>query len=130
MNKKSQVLVTALLCIIGLALIILAIYFIAPLFFNSGTSTDYPYTVEHTKVGWYKLWLKDDHTTVYCFDNERFLPIIEQAKIENKKVAVTYQDYFFKGFWCSSGSERIGKTVITNIEIVNNINTLYNGNQS
>jgi hypothetical protein len=116
-NKKAQLvgIIVIILLIIGG---ILLIYWIAPLFFNSGTSTDYPYTIEHTKVGWYKLWLKDDHTTVYCFDDERFLPILEQAKAENKKVAVTYQDYFFRGMLCSSGSERIGTTIITGVQIV------------
>jgi hypothetical protein len=115
-NKKG---LTGLIYGISLtALIILLIYFTAPLFFNSGTSTDYTYTVERTKVGWYKLWLKDDHTTVYCFDDERMLDIINEAKEQNLKVEVTYQDYWFRGSLCGSGSEAIETSVVTAIKII------------
>jgi len=115
-NKKAQFIGFVVIVLVAIGLFFL-IYWITPLFFNSGTSTDYVYTVEKTKF-WHKLYLKDDHTTVYCFDDERFLPILEQARTENKKVVVTYQDYFFRGFLCSSGNERIGTTVITNVEII------------
>lgn len=97
---------------------IVGILLVVPLFFNSGTSTDFAYSIENTKVGWYKLWLKDDHTNVYCFDNNNFLPIIKEAQEKNKKVAVSYQDYWIRGSLCSSGNEKIGSTVVTDIKII------------
>lgn len=97
---------------------IVLLLLVIPLFFNNGTSTDYAYSIENTKVGWFKLWLKDDHSSVYCFDNNNFLPIIKEAQEKNKKVAVSYQDYWFRGFLCSSGNEKIGSTVVTDIKII------------
>lgn len=118
MNNKGQIVLGVTIFLIILAIIV-AVYLITPLFFNDGTSTDYAYNVEKTKIGWYKLWLKDDHTTVYCFDDERFIEIIEKAKAEDKKINVKYQDYWFRGFFCNSGSDNIGTTVVTDITILN-----------
>jgi len=116
-NKKG--LITEILFILIIGLLILGVaygYFLITQ--NKGSSKDYAYTVEKTNF-WYKLWLKDDHTTVYCFDDDKFLKIIEDAKARDKKVKVTYQDYFFRGFFCTSdiGSD-IGKTIITDIEVL------------
>ena len=118
-NKKSQGLIVIILFWTTLVIIFILLgLWIIPMFFNIGNTTDYVYTVEHTKIGWYKLWLKDDHTTVYCFDDERFIDIIDTAKLDNKKVKVTYQDYWIRGFLCSSGNDKIGTTVVTNIEVI------------
>lgn len=118
MNKKAQegVIIVGVIVVLGI-LLIGGFFYLVSLFLNSGSSTDYPYNVEKNAAGWTKLWLKDDHTTVYCFDDERFLPIIEQAKAENKKVTVYYQEYIFRGFFCSSGNENIGTVVVTDIQI-------------
>jgi uncharacterized protein (UPF0333 family) len=115
-NKKSQSGVIWFLICVVVIIAIMYIWFL--IFHNHGTSTDYAYSVEKSNVGWNKLWLKDDHTTVYCFDQDNFLEIIKKAQNENKKVKVTYQDYFIRGFFCSSGNDKIGETIITNIEVI------------
>jgi len=113
-NKKGQMGVITIIIVI---LLIFIGFWIYSFFLNKGSSTDYPYNIEKSSF-WNKLWLKDDHTTVYCFDDERFIPIIEQAQKENKKIKVSYQEYLFRGTLCSSGSENIGTVVITNIEVL------------
>lgn len=117
-KKAQEVLILTAVVIIIIALLIGGVLFMATLFLNEGSSTDYPYNIEQSRY-WHKLWLKDDHTTVYCFDDERFISIIEQAKQSNKKIKVSYQEYLFRGFLCSSGSDNIGEVVITNIEVLN-----------
>lgn len=119
-NKKGQafeffIFLFVIAIIIGILVLIFA--GISYFFLNKGTSVDYPYSVEHSSIGWDKLWLKDDHTTVYCFDNPSFKDVIEKARSENKKVKVYYQDYVFRGSLCLSGNDEIGTTVITDIEI-------------
>ena len=113
--------------LIGLVIFTLIFLFLLiwvySLFLNKGYSIDYPYNIEQQKIGgWYKLWLKDDHTTVYCFDDERFISIIETAKESESKIKVEYQEYILRGFLCSSGSDNINAVVITNIIIENGIN--------
>jgi hypothetical protein len=115
-NKKGRVGIIAILLIVILYIVGSLIWF--QFTKNKGMSTDYPYTVEHTAIGWYKLWLKDDHTTVYCFKDIKLLDVINKAKAENKKIEVYYQDYLFKGTFCTSGNDKISTTVVTNIEVV------------
>ena len=117
-NKKAQGVLACIIIVIFILFIIGLIMWVSTLFLNNGSSTDYPYNIEQSKF-WNKLWLKDDHTTVYCFDDEKFLDIINKAKIENKKIKVSYQEYLFRGFLCSSGSDNIGEVVITDIEVIN-----------
>lgn len=111
--KKGQAEVIIFILIV---LVIVGGLWIYSLFLNKGVSTDYPYNIEKSQF-WNKLWLKDDHTTVYCFDDERFIPIIDKAKLENKKINVYYQEFMFRGFLCTSGSDNIGTVVITDIKI-------------
>ena len=119
MNKKAGI-VEAIVVILIIILAVVAFYYGSLLFMNKGFSVDYPYNVENQKIGgWHKLWLKDDHTTVYCFDNEQFLDTINMAKSLNKKVRVDYQEYFFRGFFCTSGNDKIGTVVINSISIEN-----------
>lgn len=112
-NKKG------LVGFIMILLIILGIIGGAYVYFlitkNVGSSTDYVYTVEKTNF-WHKLFLKDDHSTVYCFDDEKFLDIIKKAQDDNKKIKITYEDYFIRGFFCSSGKDNIGTTIITDVK--------------
>lgn len=105
-----------IILIIILFLLFAIPFLIGILFLNKGFSIDYPYNIEKSQF-WNKLWLKDDHTTVYCFDNEDFISIIEKAQRENKKIKVSYQEYVFRGALCTSGSERIGTVVVTDIKI-------------
>jgi len=69
-------------------------------------------------VLWNHVYLLNDHTTVYCFDDDRFIPILEQAKNNNNiTIEVAYNKYLLRGALCSSGQE-MESVVITNIKIV------------
>lgn len=115
MNNKGQLGVFIILIIV--VGIIIGGIFIAQHFLNSGVSTDYPYSIEKNKI-WSKLWLKDDHTTVYCYDDDSFTPTLEDAKERGKKVNVYYQEYILRGFFCSSGNGKIGTSIITKVEVL------------
>ncbi|MCK9370045.1 hypothetical protein M0R04_09090 [Candidatus Dojkabacteria bacterium] len=86
---------------------------------QTGNSTDYIYTIEHGDFsGWNKIWLKDDHTTMYCYDNDNLTSILTQAQIDNKKVKVYYAEYIGRGWLCSTGSDNIKQVIITKIEVL------------
>lgn len=107
-----------------LTLIIIAIFLIggtvifSSFFLNSGQSTDVAYGVEHNPF-WYKLYLKDDHKTVYCIDKSdvNLISLAETATKLKQTVKVTYQEYLIKGTLCSAGDNYKG-VVVKNIEII------------
>lgn len=70
-----------------------------------------------TGVLWNHVYLLNDHTTVYCFDDNRFIPLLEQAKNGNVTIEVDYEKYALRGALCSSGQE-METVVITAIKIV------------
>lgn len=117
MNKKADAFTAIIFIVFLIAGLIALIAGISSLFLNKGSSTDYPYTIEKSNF-WNKLWLKDDHTTVYCYDDERFTSVIQRAIDENKKVKVEFQEYVFRGSLCFSGSDKISEVVITNVEVM------------
>lgn len=120
MNKKGQFfesisIIIRCLCLLALFFgIVLLITYIT---LNKGNSNDYVYGYEKQAFfGWYKLYLKDDHKTVYCFDDPSMANLLDFAKSENKKVNVNYQEYIFRGFFCM-GSEKYDSVVVNSINV-------------
>lgn len=65
-------------------------------------------------IYWHHAYLKNDHLTAYCFDDERFIPLLEQSQKEGREVIITYEKYIGRGNFCSAGDYE--KVVITNVE--------------
>lgn len=86
--------------------------------FQHGTSKDYVYGYD-TGILWNHLYLKDDHSTCYCFDDPEFIETIEEAQAADRKVLVTYEKYVFRGglCWSADGYENV---VVTKVGIVAN----------
>lgn len=119
MNKKGQeIVVVGMVVIILGALLLLGVYALISVFLNSGQSTDIAYGVEKNNF-WTKLYLKDDHKTVYCIDKDdlNFIDIANKASINKDKVKVTYQEYVFRGSLCSS-DDVYSAVVVTDIEVL------------
>lgn len=70
---------------------------------------------------WYHAYLKNDHTTAYCFDNPNFAKILKESQRTQKEVIITYETYLFRGTFCWTG-EKFNNVIITNVEFVNQIN--------
>jgi len=116
MNQKGQLeIFLAIVILTGVILGVICIISIP--FLNSGDSIDTAYGVEQN-VWWSKLYLKDDHKTVYCIDNENLIPIAKQASQEKLKVKVTYQEYMFRGFLCNLFNDKYDAVVVKNIEVI------------
>ena len=115
MNKKALlgIIIFLIVCVIVLILSII----LWNVSYQNGTTRD---IVQGYDKGilWYHAYLKNDHSTAYCFDDERFIPMLEQSQKENKEVVVTYKKYVGKGFLCSA-AENYENVIIENIEIVN-----------
>ena len=113
MNKKGLL---GWIIFIILALGLCVILFL--IFRTSGSSVDTAYGVEKNFF-WYKLYLKDDHKTIYCIDKEdtQLLKIAQKTSEDKSKVKVTYTEYFFRGSLCNF-DERYSSVVITNIEVL------------
>lgn len=103
MNKLFAVLIAFLL-----------ISNVSAIVFQHGSSRD---VVQGYDKGWlwYHLYLKNDHTTAYCFDNPSFVSMLEQSQRTQREVIVTYETYLFRGFFCMT-SEKYDNVVVTNVE--------------
>jgi len=118
-NKKGQLLLSIFIVII-IIFFVIGILWIGYLFFrNTGSSTDIAYGTEQSRL-WYKLYLKDDHKTVYCIDKDdnNLIKIAESAAINKDKIRVFYQEYFFRGLLCSLNDPNYNSVVVTNIEVL------------
>jgi hypothetical protein len=110
MNNKSQTLLIVTIMIIGALLVYIAMSkptISNPLAIDTslqeGIATDYVYSIEKGKLsGWNKLYLKDDHKTIYCFDNPTYIDMLKTAQEKNMKVRVYYKEYLIKGSLCGS----------------------------
>lgn len=118
MNNKGQgEFIGALVIILVVVGLIVGIILVATLFLSNGQSTDTAYGYEQSKF-WGKLYLKDDHKTVYCIEKDsKLAEIANQASIDKSKIKVTYQEYLFKGTLCPSGD--YNAVVVTDIEVLN-----------
>jgi len=115
MNKKGQLMIVG--GILFIVVIIGILCLINILFLNHGSSIDIAYGVEQNTF-WSKLYLKDDHTTVYCMDDDNLIQIAKQASQEKLKVKVTYQEYIFRGTLCNLFNDKYNGVVVTNIEVI------------
>ena len=103
--------------IIIFALIVSAIYVVFLIFRSSGSSTDIAYGYEENAF-WGKLYLKDDHKTVYCIEkNSNLAQIAESASTLKKNVKVYYNEYFIRGSLCSF-TEKYDGVVVTKIDVL------------
>lgn len=122
MNKKAAVFGVFVIVMVVLMAVVLIVYGVISLSHvktQSGQSVDYVYSVETGQLSrWHKLWLTNDHTTVYCFENLSFVPVLQDAQDKNIKVKVFYDEYFFKGVTCSTENSNIGIVVVSDIEEV------------
>lgn len=117
MNRKAEgELIVGLIVLIILAAFIFASYFLSQFILNTGSSVDVAYGVEQNAF-WTKLYLKDDHKTVYCIDDDTLRQIAQNAAQQKLKVKVYYQEYFIKGGFCNFDKD-YSTVVVKNIEVV------------
>lgn len=119
MNKKGQFEVITITIILFIIFIIFGGIFMVATWnvsYQSGTSKD---KVMGYDVGpiWNHAYLMNDHFTVYCFDNDNFKPIFEEAQRNQKEVIVSYKKYMGRGSLCTS-SQTYEPVIVTNVEIV------------
>lgn len=112
-NKKGQA-GWIFFVIIVLAILIIGAIIFWNTSYQHGTSKD---VVQGYDKGilWYHAYLKNDHNTAYCFDDERFIPLLEKSQRENTEVIVSYEKYVIRGSLCST-SENYENVIITKIE--------------
>lgn len=83
-----------------------------------GKSVDTIYGYD-TGIVWNHLYLTNDHTTTYCYQDPTLNIILEQALQNKSKVEVTYSKYIIKGSLCQSGTSSDGeRVVVDNVKIV------------
>ena len=80
---------------------------------QSGISTDRIYGYDKGIV-WNHLYLTNDHTTTYCFEDYQ-LQQIKDAYELNKTVKIEYERYVIKGFWCQAQQNQEA-VVVTKID--------------
>jgi hypothetical protein len=83
-----------------------------------GTSKDIVMGYDKGPI-WGHAYLKNDHTTAYCFDNDKFIPLLEESQTQDKEVIITYEKYVGRGGLCMA-SNNYETVVITNVEMANN----------
>lgn len=112
-NKKGQV---ALFIIFFVVIIIcvLAVLFLKDVSTQTGTSKDIVQGYDKGII-WYHAYLKNDHFTAYCFDDERFIPLLENSQKNNREIIIYYEKYIGRGFFCGS-AENYENVVITDIQ--------------
>lgn len=63
---------------------------------------------------WNHAYLKNDHTTAYCFDSYVFAEMLDESQRTQKEVIITYETYFLRGWLCST-SEKHERVIITDV---------------
>lgn len=112
-----------LLLLILVACAFVVVLIVTPLtipFLNSGSSVDIAYGLENNAF-WHKLYLKDDHKTIYCIDKEDndLIELAKRAARDKIKVEVYYQEYIFRGSLCTfNTNDKYNSVVVTKMEIV------------
>ena len=100
--------------ILGLFLIL----FLGGCTFTQGTTKDVVQGFDKGII-WHHLYLLNDHTTAYCFDNDDFIPILKSAQESNQKVTVTYETNLIRGILCTT-SDKFERVVVTNVVLDGN----------
>lgn len=114
MNKKAQV-GWIMLGITFIILIVILFFLVKNISYQHGTSKDIVMGYDKG-VFWYHAYLINDHQTAYCFDDEKFIPLLEQSQKNNQKVIITYEKYYGRGFLCTA-ADNYERVIITNVEI-------------
>lgn len=113
MNKKAQEGFVVVILII-LMLLIFGVILLYGVSYQSGTSKDIVQGYDNG-IMWHHAYLKNDHTTAYCFDDERFITILDESQRQNKEVIISYKKYVGRGFFCST-SEKFERVVVTDVQ--------------
>jgi len=105
--------------ILILGILILSPIFVSALTFQHGSSRDITQGYDKGWI-WYHAYLKNDHTTAYCFDNPDFVDILKESQETQREVIITYETYAFRGFFCMT-SEKFDNVIITDIKFADDI---------
>lgn len=97
-------------------LILFILLFLVSCTFHSGQSIDTVYSVDKGPL-WSHLYLKDDHSTCYCFDNTEWYDMLKEGQKNGTKFVVSYETYLLTGGLCYCG-EKFDTVVVTKIEKV------------
>lgn len=117
MNKKGQEGIFIFMGIVFAIGIILALIFFVRYFntpYQHGTSRDIVQGFDSGPL-WKHAYLKNDHFTVYCFDDDNLIPILEQAQKTQKEVIITYEKYAGRGGMCVA-ADNYETVIIKSIE--------------
>lgn len=96
-----------------LFLVLCGLLLVAGCTFQSGQSNDRIYGYDKGII-WNHLYLVNDHSTAYCFD-DGFVPSVQKALAENRSVVVHYEKYLVRGSLCSV-PENMEAVVVTEID--------------
>ena len=111
-NKKGIIgFVISLLVLVGIIGIFISVQNVS---YQHGTSRDVVQGYDKGII-WHHAYLKNDHATAYCFDDERFINILTDSQRTQKEVIITYEKYWGRGFFCSA-AEKYETVIITKIE--------------
>ena len=69
--------------------------------YQKGNSNDTVYGYDKGLL-WNHLYLTNDHTTCYCFDDQKVISILDSAIATGRKVEVNYGKYLLRGQLCSA----------------------------
>ena len=95
-------------------IVILALALLSGCTFQHGTTRDIVQGYDQGII-WKHMYLKNDHNTAYCFDDNSFSVIFDEAQKTQKEVIITYETYFFRGFFCSA-AEGYEKVIVTGVK--------------
>ena len=95
--------------------LLLGLFLLTGCTFQHGSSRD---IVQGWDKGiiWYHAYLKNDHTTAYCFDNPDFIKIMDISQKTQKEIILTYETYILRGALCTT-SDKFDNVIITNITL-------------
>jgi phenolic acid decarboxylase len=109
------------LMVLAFCILLISPVFVSAITFQHGSSRD---VVQGYDKGWiwFHAYLKNDHTTAYCFDNPDFIDILKESQETQREVIITYETYLFRGFFCMT-SDKFDNVIITNVKFVDNNST-------
>lgn len=113
MDNKAQVVGIFIFLLIVVA-IVLGGFLLYSIELQHGTSKDVVYGYDKGMI-WSHAYLKNDHTTAYCFNDESFIPLLDESQRDGKEVIITYSKYIGKGFFCTTDS-KYENVVITGVK--------------
>lgn len=85
--------------------------------FQHGTTRDIVQGYD-SGILWNHMYLKNDHTTVYCFEKDtNFSEMFDESQRTQKEIIVTYETYLLKGSLCYH-SEKFDGVVVKDVKFV------------